>query len=144
MNSKRRIVSVLIPYQLKKKELFVFLQKRSEDMERLPGYFGFWGGGLEKDETPEEGLRREIKEELEIDLDQRSVLFLNRYEFLGSIKHVYLLEAPEGWESKIVVHEGDYGKWFGIEEALLLDKLIFEDKVVLNDVERKLFGKPIR
>ena len=45
-------------------------------MERLPNYFGFWGGGTENNETPEEALLREIKEELVLDLDMASVIFL--------------------------------------------------------------------
>ncbi len=144
MNKEKRVVSILIPYRLKNKNLSVYLQKRSGDMERLPGFFGFWGGGIEVGETPEEGLHREIQEELEIDLKSGSATLFNKYEFLGSIKHVYLLEALEGWESKVVVHEGEYGKWFDLDEALKLDKLIFEDKVVLNDLERKLLNKPIK
>jgi 8-oxo-dGTP pyrophosphatase MutT (NUDIX family) len=140
----KRIVSILIPYRLKGRSLSIYLQKRSDDMERLPSFFGFWGGGLEKDETPKEALIREIREELEVDLDPDEVLFFDHYEFLMSIKNVFLLDTPEEWEANVVVHEGDFGKWFGIEDALKLEKLIFEDKVVLNDMERKILEMPIR
>lgn len=113
-------------------------------MERLPNYFGFWGGGAENNETPEEALLREIKEELALDLDMASVNFFNRYEFLRSIKSTYIFEPHAGWEEAAVIGEGDYGQWFTTEEALDSEKIIFEDKVVINDLERTFLGKAIR
>lgn len=61
-------ISILIPYKIIDNQIFVYLQKRSADAERLPNYFGFWGGGAENNETPEETLLREIREEMGIEM----------------------------------------------------------------------------
>lgn len=143
MQSPKRHISILLPYILEDGSTKVFLQKRSLD-QKLPGYFGFWGGGAENDENPEETLIREIKEELAIDLNIDEVVLLNRYEFLRSVKSVYLFKTEMGWEKAVTVGEGEYGKWFDVEEALGLKNIIFEDKVVLSDLERVLYNKPIR
>ncbi len=82
----KRIVSLLLPLRIKSDSISIFLQKRSADMEQLPNYFGFWGGGC----------------------------------------------------------EGDYGKWFTVAEALDRNDIIFEDKVVLQDLERMFLQQPVR
>lgn len=144
MIQNKRQNSIIIPYKLFGDKIEVYLQKRSVTATALPDYFGFWGGGAENNETPEQALLREVKEEMGIDLDLTSVKLLNRYEFLRNVKYVYIFESPEKWEDKIVIGEGDYGKWFTTEDALNIEKFIFEDKVIVNDLERILLKKPIR
>ena len=140
----RRAVSVLLPYKMKNGEMFVYLQKRDMNMERLPGYFGLWGGGREGNETADETLAREIKEELGIEVDMAKVRLFHAYTFLHSVKHAYLYEAADGWEDQLVIGEGDYGKWFRLDDVFKEPKLILEDKVILNDLERVLLDKSIR
>lgn len=113
-------------------------------MEQLPNHFGFWGGGCEGDETPEQGLVREIQEELGQTLDITTVEFFNRYEFLRSIKHAFVFRPQDGWDSTLVIGEGDYGKWFTVAEALDRSDIIYEDKTVLQDLERRFLQKSVR
>jgi 8-oxo-dGTP diphosphatase len=122
----------------------VYLQKRSQTAEALPGYFGFWGGGAEGEESAEQVLIREIQEEMGITIDVKVVELFNRYEFLRSVKYVYLYKAEQGWERQITIGEGDYGQWFSTDEAIAKNDIILEDKVILNDLERRLLGKSIR
>lgn len=129
MGSKRR-VSILIPYK-KDNDIFVYLQKRSENAKRIPGYFGFFGGGAEEDESPEEALRREMKEE--INFIPEDYVHFKQYEFNESIKYIFILEVDDDFEEKIIVLEGEYGKWFGEKDILQEPKLIEEDKIVLKD-----------
>src|SRR5688572_11481947 len=42
----------------------ILLQHRTDDAFRLPGYWAFFGGGIEQGENPTEALKREIREEL--------------------------------------------------------------------------------
>lgn len=130
-NIDKRKISILIPYKRIQDQIFVFLQKRSIDAKRLPGWFGFWGGGKENNETPDETLRREIKEELDLNLEGHS--YFGKYEFYKSVKDFYFLEVGEDFESKIKVLEGDYGKFFSLSEIMSEEKLILEDKTVLDD-----------
>ncbi len=143
MQDKKQI-SIFVPLKRVGDNLVVYLQKRSADNKTLPNYFGFWGGHRENDETPEETLVREIKEETGIMIDLKYVELFNQYEFVRSIKSIYLFRPEDGWEDSIVIGEGDYGKWFSIEEAMATENIILEDKVVLNDLERVLLKKPIR
>lgn len=144
MDQQKRRISILIPFQNTGSEIKIFFQRRSHDMQTLPDHFGFWGGGAEGIETSEEALLREVKEELGVNLDLKKVKFVNHYEFLRNAKDVYLLDVPDHWEDSIVVGEGDYGQWFLTNEALERPDIIFEDKVVINDIERLLLKKPIR
>ncbi|HLC70251.1 MAG TPA: NUDIX domain-containing protein [Patescibacteria group bacterium] len=140
---KKRLVSILLPIRIQTEIISVFLQRRSSDM-KLSNHFGFWGGGCEEGETPEQGLVREVKEELGFNLDIKRVELFNHYEFLGSIKNVYIFTPENDWEKGCIIGEGDYGQWFKTNEALVRDDIILEDKVVLNDLERHFLKSPIK
>ena len=56
-----RDVSVFILYN---STGHILLQHRTDDAFRLPGYWAFFGGGIEQGENPTEALKREIQEEL--------------------------------------------------------------------------------
>ena len=142
--SAKRLISILLPIRIKDGEVSVFLQKRSADMKVLPSYFGFWGGGCEHSETPEQGLIRETREELGIELDIKMVGLFNHYEFLESIKNVFTFTPENDWEKNHKIGEGDYGQWFRADEALSRNDIILEDKVILNDLKRRLLKKPIK
>jgi 8-oxo-dGTP pyrophosphatase MutT (NUDIX family) len=46
------------------------LQRRTKDAPYAPGLLGIFGGGVEKGETPDECLIRELKEEVDLDTDK--------------------------------------------------------------------------
>ncbi len=56
----------------------LLIQHRSKDAKRRPDYWGFFGGGIEEGETPEDAVKREAKEELELGL--KDLKFFRRYE----------------------------------------------------------------
>lgn len=56
----------------------LLIQHRSKDAERRPDFWGFFGGGINEDETPEEAVRREAREELGIEF--KDLRFFRRYE----------------------------------------------------------------
>ena len=58
--------SALVPYTIQDDTVSVFLQHRTDDAPHNPGKYALFGGGKEGDETPEETLLRETKEELGI------------------------------------------------------------------------------
>ena len=138
MESKR-IISVLAPYHINGNILLIFLQKRSKDMERLPNYFGFFGGGAEEGENPEETLKREIEEELNFIIKDH--LFFKKYEFPRKIMSVYHLKVEDNFEKQIEIREGDYGKYFSKEEVLNEPKIIKGDKMILRDLFNELETK---
>ena len=64
----------------------VFLQYRDKNISWYPNYWGLFGGQIEEGETPEKAVRREAKEELEIELTD--LKFFRRYE-LKREKDIY-------------------------------------------------------
>lgn len=135
-----RKVSVLIPYKVEDGEILVFLQKRSDRASRLPGYFGFFGGGIENGETPEEALKREIKEEMNFAPENYEFLVEDDFELNKKLHAIcaFILRVGDNFERNIVISEGDYGVWFKLEEALKEKKIIDHDKVVLRNLSDKL------
>lgn len=128
---EKRKVSVLIPYYLKDGDIFIFLQKRNPDAKRLPGYFGFFGGGIEADESPKSGLKREIQEELGIQIENFS--HFGYYEFYAAIIDAFSLQVDSEFPNKITISEGEYGKFFS-ESDILEEKLIIDqDKLILKN-----------
>lgn len=135
MEDKRKI-SILIPYKIERDNVLVYLQKRSKDAKRLPDYFGFFGGGAEDDENPEQALQREIKEE--IGFVPEEYRHFKKYEFDQSIKDIFVIGVDDGFEDRVEILEGEYGRWFEENDALRETKLIEEDKIVLRDLYKSL------
>lgn len=128
---EKRICSILIPYREAPKGISVFLQKRAPDAVRHPNDFGFFGGGIEPGESPEQALEREIGEELEF--KPSGHVFLGVYESAHTIRHVFYLKVEDDFESKIKINEGQYGKFFS-EQGYQLEPSITEmDKLILKD-----------
>jgi len=127
----KRPVSVLIPYYLENGKAFVFLQKRSPDAKRLPSFFGFFGGGLEPNESPEQGLKREIKEELGIDISNYD--FFAHYEFVGAIMDVYAMRVKKSFVEETSIGEGEFGKFFDYSEMIESSMIVNKDKLILSN-----------
>lgn len=133
-NKEKR--SILIPYKIRDGEVLAYLQKREKNARRLPDYFGFFGGEPENEENPEEALKREIKEEMNFVPEDYKLL--GKYDFEKSVKHIFIMEVDDGFENKVQILEGEYGKYFSEREALNEPKLIEEDKIVLRDLYKLL------
>ncbi len=109
----------LIPYFLstEKHEHYVFVQRRSTDAKRNPDVFGLFGGGIEAGETPEQGLHREILEELSIDLDtpeyHAAVTPIGTFDYADSVgkvrAHEYALPVTPDFAKQVKIGEGQYG-----------------------------------
>jgi len=103
------------------KEGKFLLQHRSEHIERWPGYWGFFGGGIEEGETPEEGLRREIQEELGYKTEEHKLII--EQDFVGTShwgkRYIYVGEYDDSQELVLCSESQDHG-WFNLEE---LEKL---------------------
>jgi len=76
-----------------------------------PGCWGCFGGSLDAGEEPLAGLRRELREELELEV--RAARQVSRLDFdfaalgLGkACRLYYLVEIPAGMVASLVLHEG--------------------------------------
>ncbi|UYP07403.1 8-oxo-dGTP diphosphatase MutT [Priestia megaterium] len=110
----RKVVAAII----KEKDQLLIAQRHSKDP--LAGKWEFPGGKLETGETPEECLVREIREELQVEVEIGSFYDENVYGFKGQAIHLlfYWAEIMNG-EVTPVVH--DDVKWITIKELARFD-----------------------
>ena len=97
-------VSVVLFYDSKGNILLQDRRERSKWGEE----YGFFGGGVEMGESPKQTIRRELKEELELE-DVKLTLF-KRYMHVNPVtgvtvdRTVYLADMPD--LKRLVCHEG--------------------------------------
>jgi 8-oxo-dGTP pyrophosphatase MutT (NUDIX family) len=88
-----------------------------------PGHWGLFGGGIEPGEEPIAALKRELREELELEIEAAE--FFARTEFdLGSLalprfyRSYYVVTINREVEARLIVHEGAEKRLFCAEEIL--------------------------
>jgi len=135
MENKRKISS-LAPYKNENGAIFIFLQKRAKDAKVAPGFFGFFGGGSKEEETPEEALLREIKEEL--DFVPKDFNHFGRYDLPEIIMDLFVVKVNDSFEKQIKILEGEYGKWFGEKDFLKEKDYITGNLEILEELYQKL------
>ena len=89
----------------------ILLSKRPEN-KHLSGFWEFPGGKVEAGEIPENALIREIKEELNIDINNNCIAPLSFSEFEYKEFHLLLLlYICRKWEGKLKSMENNKLKW---------------------------------
>jgi 8-oxo-dGTP pyrophosphatase MutT (NUDIX family) len=110
----------------------ILLLKRANYTEMYPGFWGCPGGRAEKDETAEQNVIREVKEECNLDFKPTSIFKIGTwldkkyYRFLGD------------WCGEIKIQEEevtDYG-WFTFEHTSKL-QLAFDYKEIISILKHK-------
>ncbi len=118
-----RRVSLIIFYNRNK----ILLQYRGDFKKSFGEEWGFFGGKIEKGETPEQALLRETKEELDYNLKKDEYKFIGeittresrgRYD-ISSHKFVYISPLKNKL-SLFTQHEGSRMQLFSLEECLSL------------------------
>lgn len=106
-----------------------------------PGCWDILGGNVEENETPLECIVREMKEEIEFNLDIKKLKLFNRYNLPDRTEYTYW-KHEDFRISDIVLHEGQYLKWFTEQEITNMDEpdIAFGFKAILLDFfEQALF-----
>ena len=117
----------------------LLLQHRTKNSPVLPDHWSFFGGGIEDGETPKQSLKREIKEELGIDL--KKPRFFKRYEQKEEkgLYEKFLFTGNLDWPLKVLKKqqtEGDDAQVFSEEEIKAI-KLSDNDRTILKEVFEK-------
>jgi len=94
------------------------------------------GGGTEGNETPEETLLREIKEEL--DFIPEKYVYFNKYDLPQIILNLFVINVGDDFEKQIKILEGEYGRWFSKEDFLREKSIITGDLTILEELYEKL------
>jgi 8-oxo-dGTP pyrophosphatase MutT (NUDIX family) len=105
-----------------------FLLQLRDDIPEIwyPGHWGLFGGSLDPGEDEIAALRRELREEIELELTEEARLF-TRFEFdlrpIGKERYFrsyYRVPLPLAVFSELTLHEGAAMKAFSGEEAFNL------------------------
>jgi len=95
---------------------YILLQLRDEEPEK--GKWVLFGGSVEENETEEEAVRREIKEELCYDI--KKLRFFRRYNFGDVEQPIWIVEEPVTLND-LTLKEGAGMRFFKPEEIPSLD-----------------------
>ncbi|MBI2474261.1 MAG: hypothetical protein HYV68_01030 [Candidatus Taylorbacteria bacterium] len=86
-------------------------------------------------------MKREIEEDLGINISDCSLF--THYEFYGSVKDVFMLAVQKDFGQRIVVGEGQYGKFFSEAEVVSETNIYHEDRVIpANFFGKMKYDKP--
>jgi 8-oxo-dGTP diphosphatase len=96
-----------------KKQVLLFLRDEKPDIP-FPGIWDIPGGHLETGETPEQCIVREMKEEMDIDLNRFE--FFMRSEFSDRVEYLFWKKANLIIDS-IDLTEGQRLRWFTRDEV---------------------------
>lgn len=132
-----RNVSVLILYGADKN---ILLQHRSKDAERLPDYWGFFGGGIEAGESPEQALKRELVEELLYNVQHPHLLTVQDFKHGEDINKKYVF-VEQYKNQPLELNEGQAMKWFPTSETEKL-KMVDYDRLIIKKIESFLYSLP--
>ena len=94
-------------------------QRKAKD-NLFGGLWEFPGGKIEDGETPEECMARELKEELEIEVEVGTLITSNKHRYPNGIFEllVYKVEHISG---NFVLNDHDEVKWITIDEISKFD-----------------------
>jgi leucyl-tRNA synthetase len=111
---------------------FIF-QKRDHNTDRNPGKIAPFGGGVEKGESFEACLKRELKEEINLELDLAKVFSIGKIEshsLPGNFINLYYIPGVSAKNLK--VDEGDGLIELSLDEALKNEKVTEYTKEVIR------------
>lgn len=114
----------------------LLLQHRTLDAPVLPNHWAFFGGGIEKGETPERAAKRECLEELGYQLTAPRLLFTRKITFEGRILILNIfVERYDG--GSLTLGEGQGMGWFRPEETKCL-LMSDHDRAIIRQIEELL------
>jgi len=112
------------------------LQHRTDDAPNFPGCWSFFGGEVEKGETPEQAVKREALEELSYKLNNPRFLTSQRFAYEAASYVSYLfLDKYDG--SELLLGEGQGMGWFQPSEARELQMSTLGRKV-FEELQQRL------
>ena len=130
-------------------EEHIIMGRRAHNLKNFPNLFEFPGGKIEPGETPEQALRRELKEELDIDVEISNILtFENNnskhtIEKSGKTINLTLFIIKE-WEGELKPKEAIHSELAYVEIKNLdkFEEMIPGDAVFIPAIKEQLTNFP--
>ena len=128
---EKKVIRVVCALIVRNNRLFI----AQRDYGEFKGLYEFPGGKIEKNETPEEAIVREIKEELDTKIKVEKFLFNERYEYSSFILNMdCFLSSP--LEGSLSIEKGIHSDemWVSLNEGKNIawcpaDKEVFQKAV---------------
>jgi 8-oxo-dGTP diphosphatase len=130
---KKKGTSLIFVNRLR--EVLLVLRDNRSDIP-FPNYWDILGGNVEEDETPEQCICREMKEEININIENPSLFRM--YDFADRIEYTYW-QIVDFDLDKMDLLEGQRLKWFSENEIYAMGEndLAFGFQKVLMDFYRE-------
>ena len=120
------------------KDYNFLLQKRTVNAFVMPGFWGFFGGGIKYEEDPRMTAIRETKEELSYNLQKPTLFYEQDIKLNNAYGHQRIyIEEFKGLKSDLCLQEGEAMGWFSIKEIYTL-KMMDHDRLVLNKLYKHI------
>jgi 8-oxo-dGTP diphosphatase len=126
----RKVVEAVAGIIMDRKKFLV--EKRRDDDDADPGFIGVPGGHVEKNETLKDALRREMKEELGIDVTKATFVQRSLYTSTNGERQRIHYFHVEKWTGKIVSKEAERVYW----ESDVSNLSIMPDRTAVRTVLR--------
>lgn len=104
---------------------FLFQLRDNKSDIPNPNKWSIFGGRVEKNETPERAVIRELKEELDLDVDKSNLKKIVRI----FRNHIFLVNINKG--AKIILKEGKSLRFFKINEIKKKKNIVASVKIGL-------------
>lgn len=117
----------------------ILLQHRTSDAWAHPDCWGFFGGGLEGNETPVVALQREIIEEIEYTLSNPRLVLAAKYDGVKTQGTRYVFLEKYDHHQKIILNEGQGFAWVSLSDLSGL-KLSPHVQIILESAKDQLAG----
>ena len=116
-----------------KQEILLFLRDNKKTIP-YPGQWDILGGTVEKDESFEQAIKRELMEEIELDLKDFELFKI--YKWPNSKEAVFYAKLDIDI-NKINLHEGQKLKYFTKKELLAENLAFYGNKIVRDFLKAK-------
>jgi 8-oxo-dGTP diphosphatase len=100
------------------KDKKVLIGKRLKSKKTYAGFWDVFGGHVENNETPEEAMKREVKEELNIDVIEYKFFYLMKNDLDPTSKKIYnhYMFIVTGWKGLIRNLDAEALEWVSKED----------------------------
>lgn len=133
MDTQVKDIDVVLIF-LYDKDLRFLLQHRTNDARLLPGYWAFFGGSKEAEETLTDALYREAFEELNYKLKSPKKVLVQDFQegIVRGTLHCFVDFISEADKDELVLQEGQGWGWFNVQETA---------RLLMTDRDRGILAK---
>lgn len=118
-DQKQAITAVSVPYRYQNGKPYICVFRRAETKAFLPGKWELIGGHIDYGESLEDGLRREVREEIGQSCEVEDVFaaftYINEVKKTHSVELVYLVKLED--DDHITLNPEDHSEYVWVEKS---------------------------